>query len=719
MTRSGCKTTDRTRHTPLQFIGLLIAFLQMGAGPNRYEAPSSEPKHLYAYGAHVYFSANDGIHGRELWRCDVSGNKEMVLDITPGPAEVEIDNFWELNGILYFRVVAEKDEGHLWRTDGTAEGTRLVHKFGPSVESLGINGIVAVDAARLYFGVGEARGSGILWSTDGTTAGTYPVDPGGEGVVLTIDDYSGLVHGGVHYFSARKDNDGGLWRTNGIKGTTQEILPISGGVSYFCSLDDRRFVFSGNDAVNGRELWISEGTVESTRVLKDIYPGPETSDPRECSNIVTPEGIALVLFSATNPETGRELWETDGTTEGTRLRADLFPGAGSSSPSRVVEFGANHFLIAVGDGLGKELWRFDAETRKYALTRDLVRGPAGSEPYALCRAGSRFYFSALSEEFGEELWCFESQEQEPEIIADFNPGAAHSYPYYSIELRGHLVTVATSPVYGREIWITNGVKREMKILADINTDNSVNPSSFPEGLTSVGDLLYFSANDIEHGTELWSTDGTEAGTAMVKDIYSGSASSDPASLTALGTNLYFSAEDGVHGTELWRSDGTSTGTSLVYDIHPDGSANPRNLTVLKDKLLFSAFEPRDGEELWILEPGNQPKTLKSIGPGVASGSPSEFFVWKDYLYFQADDGVRGRELWRTDGTAKGTALVRDIVSTPFEKLSFHSPRAHRGALYFASDLDGRGTELWRLDESRNQIELVRDIVGGDAYDVVN
>jgi ELWxxDGT repeat protein len=157
----------------------------------------------------------------------------------------------------------------------------------------------------------------------------------------------------------------------------------------------------------------------------------------------------------------------------------------------------------------------------------------------------------------------------------------------------------------------------------------------------------------------------------------------------------------------------------VHDIHPDGSANPRNLTVLRNMLLFSAFEPRDGEELWILEPGNQPKLLKSIAATSASSSPSDLFVWKDHVYFQADDGVRGRELWRTDGTMQGTVLVRDVVTAPFEKLSFHSPRAHHGVLYFASDLDGRGGELWKLDESTNQLQLVRDIVGPDAYDVVN
>jgi ELWxxDGT repeat protein len=722
MKKHGKRTMQRIHFASRPVFGLLIILaspLLMGSGSNSYEPPSSEPRNLHVYKDYIYFSANDGIHGRELWRVDIEGNAQMVCDMTRGPAEVEIDNFREFKGILFFRVSTGKDEGDLWRTDGTPEETRIVRSFGKALGGLGINSIVATDAERLYFVVGEAHGSGTLWSSDGTGAGTYPVHPGEDYYVLNLPRYSGLVHGGVHYFSAGNHHIAALWRTNGIKGTTREVLPISGGPTYFCALDDRRFIFSGDDDVHGRELWISEGTAESTRMLKDIYPGPETSDPRESSRIVTPEGVPLVLFAATTPDTGRELWETDGTPEGTRLRADLFPGTGSSSPSRVVEVEGIHYLIAVGDGVGKELWRSNVSLTGYELPRDIAHGPAGSEPYALCRVGPRLYFSALTGEHGEELWCVEHVKMEPTLVADFYPGPGNSYPYYTIKLQEKVVTVATSPVHGRELWISNGIGPEMVLLADINTDNSVNPSSFPGNLTAAGEVLYFTANDIEHGTELWRTDGTETGTVLVKDIYSGTPSSDPAELIAVGTLLYFSADDGAHGTELWRSDGTTAGTSLVHDIHPDGSANPRNLTVLKDMLIFSAFEPRDGEELWILEPGNQPKLLKSIAATSASSSPSDLFVWKDHVYFQADDGVRGRELWRTDGTMQGTVLVRDVVTAPFEKLSFHSPRAHHGVLYFASDLDGRGGELWKLDESTNQLQLVRDIVGPDAYDVVN
>ncbi len=81
-------------------------------------------------------------------------------------------------------------------------------------------------------------------------------------------------------------------------------------------------------------------------------------------------------------------------------------------------------------------------------------------------------------------------------------------------------------------------------------------------LESVGNRLYFSADDGIHGDELWRSDGTATGTVMVKDITSGEDGSDPEGLTAVGNTLYFHAF-GARGQELWKSDGTAAGTTIV------------------------------------------------------------------------------------------------------------------------------------------------------------
>ncbi len=80
--------------------------------------------------------------------------------------------------------------------------------------------------------------------------------------------------------------------------------------------------------------------------------------------------------------------------------------------------------------------------------------------------------------------------------------------------------------------------------------------------------LYFQASEGSIGAELWRSDGTSAGTVLVRDISPGDGAF-PRHLTNVNGMLYFRADDGNSGTELWRSDGTLAGTVLVRDIRPE------------------------------------------------------------------------------------------------------------------------------------------------------
>lgn len=178
----------------------------------------------------------------------------------------------------------------------------------------------------------------------------------------------------------------------------------------------------------------------------------------------------------------------------------------------------------------------------------------------------------------------------------------------------------------------------------------------------MGSTLYFQADDGVNGSELWKSDGTAAGTVLVKDIQPGSPGSGPSYLTAVGSTLYFQADDGVNGKELWKSDGTAAGTVMVRDIRPGGSGSePSYLTTVGSTLYFRASTSTTGMELWKSD-GTAAGTVmvKDIRPGYSSSEPAYITALENKVFFSANDGLNGTELWTSDGTAGGTVLVKDI-----------------------------------------------------------
>jgi ELWxxDGT repeat protein len=231
---------------------------------------------------------------------------------------------------------------------------------------------------------------------------------------------------------------------------------------------------------------------------------------------------------------------------------------------------------------------------------------------------------------------------------------------------------------------------------------------------------------------LWKSEGNSDGTTMVKDINQGRDSSSPYGLTSIGDKLFFMADDGINGQELWVSNGTEDGTKMVMDINPDGDSQPFSMVDIDGINYFSADNGSDGFELWRSD-GSEENTykVKEINPN-GDASPHHLTPVGDKLFFVADDGLHSEELWTSDGTADGTYLIKDINTNKIcdERGNYPGtgslacnaniwkPTNFNGVLFFNATDGIRDNELWRSDGTEEGTYLVKDInkqVGEHGY----
>jgi gliding motility-associated-like protein len=303
-------------------------------------------------------------------------------------------------------------------------------------------------------------------------------------------------------------------------------------------------------------------------------------------------------------------------------------------------------------------------------------------------------------------------------------------------VNGLLIFVADDGITGTTLFRGDGTVGGTVPIVNINT-NPTTPAprtqnADPFGLTRVGNRVFFTANNgnATNGRELWVSDGTAAGTMMVRDIRPGPQSAfteDPESSILIEKDglCYFVANDGT-GQALWRSDGTSAGTIKVSPIEFNTASGIINVGNI---LYFSASTPAAGAELWRSD-GTPTGTVmvRDLIPGTASSAPSNFAAVGGRLFFAADavgptNNPLGRELWVSDGTASGTFLVRDIAPGGFSSNPSNLTNVD-GTLYFVANNGTVGAELWTSDGTEVGTRLFKDVnptpnVGGEITEIVS
>jgi ELWxxDGT repeat protein len=250
---------------------------------------------------------------------------------------------------------------------------------------------------------------------------------------------------------------------------------------------------------------------------------------------------------------------------------------------------------------------------------------------------------------------------------------------------------------------------------DSNPDPAIGDGRFQQAFTQVNGTIFFTADDGVHGRELWKSDGTEAGTMMVKDINPGAGSSSPLVLRNENGTLYFRANDGVDGTQLWKSDGTEAGTVMVTDINPLGNSSIDIGPEINGTVFFAANDGVHGRELWKTD-GTAAGTMMvtDLNPGAGDGIYAFLPELNGTVLFIGNNGTTGFELWKSDGTAAGTVLVKDINVGPNGSLGSDDFAVVNGTLFLTADDGVHGKELWKTDGTAAGTVMVADINPGSG-----
>lgn len=404
-----------------------------------------------------------------------------------------------------------------------------------------------------------------------------------------------------------------LWVTLGTDATTTNVGPFGGISNSIQELQNYNYkiYFAYSDGVNGQEPWVSDGTTAGTIMLKDIYPGITGSNPK---NFTVANN--KLFFLANNTNGAQRLYVSDGTDANTFVLHDNIVKGFNGERAMAVLNNMVYFSSDDGSGSGFGLWKSDGSV-------------AGT---TLVQAG--------------------------DIVSNFLGNSA----------------------------VLNG-------------------------------KMYFNAFDYTNGDELWETDGTNAGTHIVKDIYP-SQSGEPENFIVYHNKIYFSARDALNGEELWVTDGTNAGTLLVKDILPgSGGSQPRAMTVYNDTLYFLTWAT---QQLWKTD-GTAANTQLVKGSLTSSMFAA---IWNQTIYMisGADFSIN-----QSDGTATGTIPMKaDNTTFPISHYSqFGSDNyflEYHNELYLQASVSGitTGFELCKLTAGALPLQLISftgEVV--DDYDILH
>ena len=492
----------------------------------------------------------------------------------------------------------------------------------------------------------------------------------------------------------------------------------------------RRRVASHQRAASIESLEVRELLAADISVLKDIFPGVGSGSPSQFT-----EFKGNIYFSADDGVHGSELWRTNGSEVGTQLFAELAPGAAGSTLNGLTVANDKLFIttadgVYVTDGTPQgtiKLQGFSRPTYVFATLGNEVYffedyPPIGNTGID---GGGKFWKSdgTIAGSVSFATWSSGSGPQYSTwfdnslfFSAASGPG---SVPFYRFDPVAETITQvpgAPSIVDGQAavtsnglvfVGVTNQQPSGLFVLGSatgtatlVQTWSNTSDIAGATEFTTVNDKVYFVRGTNNSNTELWKSDGTDAGTKMVKDINPGTGSSSPSHLTNLNGELFFIANDGVHGVELWKSGGLDSNTILVKDIVPGAGSSSfqGGFVEFNGQFAFVAnnkLQTTDGTPAGTIELAASPTV------GIAP------VVFGNNLIFDGGNSTVGFELFIA---RFGLPLAAPVITGPVSLTSEPQPTITWNAVSEAP-----GYDVWIRNTSTGQNPFIRQSVAANSF----
>ncbi|MFL6264287.1 MAG: ELWxxDGT repeat protein [Thermoanaerobaculia bacterium] len=651
---------------------------------------------LTVVGETIFFPVSDGIHGAELWRTDgTEAGSHLVADICPGSCSSGPGNLTAVGGLLFFTADDGLHGRELWKSDGTRAGTAMVKDLVPPGDFSWVDNFTEL-GGLLLFTVSSYNTRHELWRSDGTAAGTFRLRDFGPGDHALVMPYPPVCLGGKLFFSAEDGTHGEeLWTTDGTAAGTAQLKDINPGPAGSAPGNlqmvaaGSKVLFQADDGVHGYELWGSDGTEAGTVLVKDIHPGVGTAI---LNGLTAAGGEAFFLGSADG--VGQQLWKSDGTEAGT---LPVKPVPSSVSWLRVA--GSRLFFFADCD-----LWTSDGTAAGTVLVETIPGPYCGIWTTPVTGDSPLFLFTTADATHTTGLWQSDGTPAGTSLVSDLSssgnaPAGAGDLWYFSAVTQLNAVP---------DLWTTDGTAAGTRKLRINHQASGLGQLQGPRALFDFDGTLLFQGDDGQTGAELWRSDGTAAGTTLVKDLSPGPFSSLPAEITRAGSTIFFRSNAGNTYEKLWKTDGTPAGTLLLHtddQFYNFGNFSPRDLTAFGSGLLFLGSQSNNPPEL--MRSDGTPAGTVLIGPGLGFFGSSLVSLGNQVLF----QSYGLEDLWRSDGTSPGTVLLGSKI-LPIHHFLKDASAVRDGVLYFAGTDPASGEELWRSDGTVAGTYLLAETVPG-------